>query len=120
MIGPVVGLGFGPVNTITNLFAEIPFSGDEDAGLAYALSAAVDFAETDHGAFAAGVEAHGTIDGAFVDALPLSEQGHFIGLALYGEFESGGRTFEPRLAFLFGLTEASPDAVASINLELKF
>ena len=37
------------------------------------------------------------------------------------EFEAGqGRVIEPRLAILFGLTEGSPDAVASFNLELKF
>jgi len=40
---------------------------------------------------------------------------------LAGEFALGrGRVLEPRLAFLFGLTDESPDAVASLNLEMKF
>lgn len=120
VVGPVLGLAIGPVDTIGNLFAEIPFSEDEDAGLAYAVSAAVDLAGSRYGEYAVGLEAHGAFDGLFVDALPFGEQGHFLGPALYSEFDIGGRTLEPRLAFLLGLTKASPDAIASINIEFRF
>ncbi len=119
-VGPVLGLSIWEINTITNLFAEIPFEDDEDAGFSYAFAASYEFYQTERTELAAGFEAHGTVDGAFVDAVPLSEQGHFIGPALYSEMDLGGLVLEPRLAFLFGLTDASDDAVASINFEVKF
>ncbi len=119
-VGPVVGVSIWEVNTITNLFAEIPFDGDEDAGFSYAFAASYEFYEAERTEFAAGFEAHGTVEGAFVDAVPLSEQGHFLGPAFYSEVDLGGFVLEPRLAFLFGLTDASDDAVASLNFEVKF
>ena len=113
-IGPVAEVAIGPVETVANLFAEIPFEDGEGAGIIYALQAAYPVADQ----FALGFEAHGGVENAFKDE---SEGEHFIGPALFAEFDLGrGRTLEPRLAVLFGLTEDTPDAVASLNLELKF
>lgn len=118
-IGPVAEFGIGPVETVANLFVDIPFEDGEDPGLAYALSAAVPVDAADR--FSVGAEAHGGAEGAFGDALPLGENTHVLGPAVYADFDLGrGRSLEPRLALLFGLTDGSPDAVASLNIELKF
>lgn len=120
-VGPLAEVSFGPVDTIANLFFEVPFKDGEDAGLAYALSASVPVAEFDPVAFAAGFEAHGGAEGLFGDATPIDDNSHVIGPALYSEIDMGrGRILEPRLAFLFGMTDGSPDAVLSFNVELKF
>ena len=40
---------------------------------------------------------------------------------IFGEFDLGrGRVLEPKLGILFGLTDDAPDAVISLNIELKF
>lgn len=115
--GPTVEARFGKVETVFNLFAEFPFEGGEDPGLVYAAQAAVPVS----GHLAVGAEAHGAWEGAFGDDVPFSDNTHVAGPALYGEIDAGrGRVIEPRLALLFGLTEESPDAVASLNIELKF
>lgn len=120
-VGPIAEVSFGPMETVANLFVEIPFKDGEDPGLAYAFSAAVPVADLDPVAFAAGFEAFGGAEGVFGDAAPIDDNSHVIGPALYSEIDIGrGRTLEPRLAFLFGLTDGSPDAVLSFNIELKF
>ncbi|MEM7025683.1 MAG: hypothetical protein AAF637_24340 [Pseudomonadota bacterium] len=120
-VGPIAELQFGPVETVANLFVEIPFEDGEDPGLAYALSAAVPIAEFEPVELSAGFEAFGGAEGAFGDAPPLGENSHVIGPALYSEIDIGrGRVLEPRLAVLFGLTDGSPDAALSFNIELKF
>jgi hypothetical protein len=119
-VGPIAEFALGPVTTVANLFVQIPFTAD-DPGLAYALSAAVPVARLEHVEVSAGFEAHGGADGAFGDALPLGDNTHVLGPAVYSVIDIGrGRTLEPRLAVLFGLTEGSPDAVASLNIELNF
>lgn len=120
-VGPIVEFEIGPVETIANFFVEIPFEDGEDPGFSYALSAAVPVGAFASGEIAAGFEAFGGVEGAFGDATPFDDNSHVIGPALYSEFDIGqGRTLEPRLAFLVGLTEESPDAVLSFNVELKF
>ncbi len=119
-IGPIIGLSVWRVNTITNLFAEFPFEAEEDPGLAYAFSANMDVFSTKHAVYALGFEAHGAFDGVFIDAVPLNQQGHYLGPAIYSDINIAGFEIEPRLAFLMGLTDASSDAVASINLEVRF
>lgn len=115
--GPTAELRFGPVETVANLFVEFPFEGGEDPGLVYALSAFVPVSEH----LSAGAELHGAWEGAFGDDVPFSDNIHVAGPALAGEVSLGrGRVLEPRLALLFGLTDESPDAVASLNLEMKF
>lgn len=116
-LGPIAEAHLGPVKAIGNLLVEIPFEDGEDPGIAYALAASTPVARQ----IDVGLEAHGAFEGAFGDALPLDEQGHVLGPAVYGAFDLGqGRVLEPRVAMLFGLTEASPDAVLSVNFELKF
>jgi len=118
-IGPVAEFGVGPVEMVANLFLDIPFEDGADPGLAYALSAAVPVDAADR--ISVGAEAHGGAEGAFGDALPLGETTHVLGPAVYADVDIGrGRSLEPRFALLFGLTEGSPDAVASFNIELKF
>lgn len=112
-IGPIGETTLGPVELIGNVFIEIPFQ-DEDPGLAYALSAATAVNES----VAVGIEAFGDVEELFGG---VEEQSHLIGPAAYFEVDIGNdRVLEPRLAFLFGLTEDSPDAVLSLNLELLF
>lgn len=115
-VGPVVELEAGPVTLIGNLFIEVPMENEEDPGLAYAAQASVPVSDN----FAVGLEAFGTIEEAFGDAVPSEEQEHFIGPAVFFETEVGGLELEPRAALLFGLTEATADAVLSFNLEVKF
>ena len=116
-VGPVVGFGVGPVEVIGNLFAEIPFENGVDAGLAYATSAMIGLGDSP---FSIGVEAHGEIEEAFGDAPDADEQEHFFGPALGFEAElDKDRKLEARLAFLAGLTEASPDLAVSFNVEFK-
>ena len=120
-VGPITEVTVGPVEIVANLLVEVPFEDDEDPGLGYGFSAAIPVADFDPVAFAAGVEAFGGAEGLFGDAAPIEENNHVIGPALYSEIDMGrGRVLEPRLAFLFGLTEGSPDAVLSFNVELKF
>ena len=115
-IGPVFETSLGPVTFIGNLLVEIPFEDGVDEGLAYAAQATMPVSEH----VAIGIEAHGDIEEFFGDAVPGDEQSHFIGPALYFETELGDTVIEPRLAALFGLTEATPDAVLSFNIEIKF
>ena len=113
-LGPVAEIALGPVETVTNFFFEIPFEGEEGTGVAYAVQAQYPVFD----AFAVGFEAFGSVENAFKSD---REDEHFIGPAFFTEFDIGrGRVLEPRLAFLFGITEDTPDAVASFNLELKF
>ena len=120
-VGPIAEVSLGPVETVANLFVEVPFTDGEDPGLAYALSASIPVAKFDPVELAAGFEAHGGAEGAFGDATPINDNSHVIGPALFSEIDMGrGRMLEPRLAFLFGLTDGSPDAVLSFNVELKF
>ncbi len=115
--GPAIEARFGAVETVFNLFVEFPFEGGEDPGLVYAVQASIPVAD----GLALGAEAHGAWEGAFGDDVPFSDNTHVAGPALYGEIAAGrGRVIEPRLALLFGLTDESPDAVASLNIEVKF
>ncbi|MFC3231203.1 hypothetical protein ACFOGJ_28405 [Marinibaculum pumilum] len=116
-VGPVGEVTWGPVATIGNLFVDLPFEDGVDAGLSYALSVSTGIG----GGIDAGVEAFGAVDEAFGNAPPLDQQEHFVGPALYGDFDLGrGRILEPRVALLLGWTDAAPDAVLSFNIELKF
>ncbi len=120
-IGPVAEFTLGPVTTVANLAVEIPFENGEDPGLAYGIGASVPVGSAGGGSFAVGAEAFGGAEGLFGDTVPLDQNSHVIGPALYGAFDLGdGRELEPRLAVLFGLTDASPDAVISFNIETKF
>lgn len=115
-VGPIFEAALGPVNFIGNFFVEVPFEDGVDAGIAYAAQASIPVSEH----LAVGLEAHGDVEEAFGDPPPFDEQAHFIGPAVFFETEVGGLVLEPRVAVLFGLTDESPDAVLSFNLELKF
>lgn len=114
-VGPIAEIAFGSVETVANLLFEIPFEDGEGTGIAYAVQAQYPIVEN---ALGVGFEAFGGVENAFKDQ---SEDEHFIGPALFAEFDIGrGRVLEPRLAILFGLTDDAPDAVGSLNLEIKF
>ena len=120
-IGPIAEIALGPVHTVANLVVEIPFEAGVDPGLAYALSAAVPVAETASAKFAVGLEAFGGVEELFGNGTSLGQNVHVIGPALYAGFDVGeGQSIEPRLAVLFGLTDASPDAALSFNIEFKY
>lgn len=120
-VGPIAEMRVGPVINVANLFVEIPIDDDEDPGLVYALSSAIPFADFENVELSAGFEAHGTAEELFGDPVSLDDNTHVIGPALYSEIDVGRqRVLEPRVAMLFGLTNSSPDAVLSVNLELKF
>jgi len=113
-VGPIAEVAIGPVETIANVFFEVPFEDGEGTGLAYALQASTPVID----ALSLGVEVHGGVENAFKSE---SEDEHFIGPAAYYEFDLGrGRALEPRLAILFGITEDAPDAILSLNFELFF
>lgn len=113
-IGPIAEVAFGPVETVANFLFEIPFEGEENVGIAYALQASYPIHEN----VGIGFEFYGEIESAFEGE---SEDAHFIGPAVFTEFDVGrGRILEPRFALLFGVGNDTPDAVASLNLELKF
>jgi hypothetical protein len=113
-IGPIAEVALGPVETVTNFLFEVPFADDERTGVAYAVQAQYPV----FGDFGVGFEAFGEVEGVFTGD---REDEHLIGPAFFAEFDLGnGRVLEPRVAFLFGVTEDAPDAVASVNFELKF
>ena len=114
VLGPVAEARFGPVETLGNVFVEIPFEDGESEALVYALAASVEVADN----VALGVEAYGEIENAFTSG---TEAEHFIGPAAYFEFDiGGGREIEPRIAVLFGTEGDQPDATLSFNVEFKF
>jgi len=117
-LGPIAEVGVGSFSIIGNIFVEVPFEDDKDAGLGYAFSAATPVADD----FKLGVEAHGDIEEAFGDAPDLKDQTHYFGPAVYYDADLGrGRVLETRFAVLPGLTEnGSRDLALSLNAELKF
>ena len=113
-IGPIAEASFGPVITVGNLFLDVPFADGEDPGLSYAISGQVPINDW----MDVGAEAHGSVENAFGSGI---NHGHFIGPAAYFSAYLGqARILEPRVALLFGLNEDTPDAVLSVNFELKF
>ncbi|MEL7467889.1 MAG: hypothetical protein AAFN27_05525 [Pseudomonadota bacterium] len=120
-IGPIAEFDLGPVETITNLFVEVPFVDDEDPGLAYAISAAVPVYESGGMEVAAGFESFGGVEGLFGDTTPLGDNSFVLGPSVYFGFDAGeGREIEPRLAVLFGMTDGAPDTAISLNFEFKY
>jgi hypothetical protein len=113
-VGPIAEATIGPVITVANLFLDIPFADGEDPGISYAISGQVPVTDwVDLGA-----EAHGSMENAFGSGI---SHGHFIGPAAYFSAYLGrARILEPRVALLFGLNDDTPDAVLSVNFELKF
>lgn len=113
-IGPIAEVAFGQVEVVGNLVFEFPFEDEEHTGLGYALQVKYPVMEYIY----VGGEAYGGWESVFEDE---REGSHSIGPAVYGEFDLGrGRILEPRLAVLFGLTDNAPDAVVSLNFELRF
>jgi hypothetical protein len=113
-IGPIAEIAIGPVETVVNFVLEFPFDGEESTGFAYAIQAKYPIVER----IELGFEAFGGWENVFEDD---REDAHFIGPAIFGEFDLGrGRVLEPKLGILFGLTDDAPDAVISLNIELKF
>ncbi|MEM8790727.1 MAG: hypothetical protein AAGE80_03850 [Pseudomonadota bacterium] len=113
-VGPIAEIAFGPVETVSNFFFEVPFEDEAGTGIAYAIQAQYPIFDQ----VGVGFEAFGEVENVFQGE---TEDEHFIGPAIFTEFDLGrGRVLEPRLAFLFGLTDDAPDAVASLNFELKF
>jgi len=120
-VGPIAELEIGPVETVANLFVEIPFEDGVDPGIAYAVSAAVPVTELAGIDLAAGIEAFGGVEEVFGNGTPLGQTSHVIGPALYFDIElADGKVIEPRFALLFGLTDGSPDAALSFNVEFKY
>jgi hypothetical protein len=114
-IGPIAEMLIGPATVIGNLFLDIPFADDSDPGLSYAVSAAVPVTSY----LALGGEFHGSAENLFGSSDESYQ--HFIGPAAYFTIDLGlDRVLEPRVAALFGLNDNSPDAVLSVNFELKF
>ena len=97
-----------------NLLLDIPFADGEDPGISYAVSAQTPVTDW----MDLGAEAHGSFENAFGSN---SANSHFIGPAAYFSAYLGrGRVLEPRIAVLFGVGDDTPDAVLSVNFELKF
>ena len=119
-LGPVAEWGIGRADLIGNLLLEFPFESGEDTALSYAAQLSWPIGEGRGAEYALGFEAHGEVEEVF-DGGDFSDGTHFLGPALYAAFDAGrGRVIEPRLGVFAGLTDDSPDAVASLNIELKF
>lgn len=113
-IGPIAEGRIGPVVMVGNLFLDLPFADGADPGIAYAVSAQTAVTEW----MDLGAEAHGSMEDAFGSN---AQNAHYIGPAAYFSAYLGrSRVLEPRVAVLFGLNDSTPDAVLSINFELKF
>ena len=113
-VGPIAEFAIGPLQTIANFFVGIPFDDDENTGIAYAVQVRYPVWEQ----VGIGFESFGEVENVFESD---TEDGHFIGPAIFTEFDLGrNRILEPRAAVLFGLSDNTPDAVLSVNLELKF
>lgn len=113
-VGPIAEATIGPVQTIANFFFGIPFESEEDPGIAYAVQVKYPVSEQ----FGIGFESFGEVENVFETD---TEDGYFLGPAVFSEFDLGrDRILEPRAALLFGLTNDTPDAILSVNLELKF
>ncbi len=111
--GPVIEAEFGELEFVGNLFAEVPFADGEDAGLAYATQLILPVSDN----FGIGIENFGEFEGLFGER---GDDVHFAGPGFYWEAELGnGHVIEPRVAVLFGLNDASPDAILSFNIEYK-
>ena len=111
---PIAEFAIGPLQTIANFFVGIPFDDDENTGIAYAVQVRYLVWEQ----VGIGFESFGEVENVFESD---TEDGHFIGPAIFTEFDLGrNRILEPRAAVLFGLSDNTPDAVLSVNLELKF
>ena len=112
--GPIAEGRIGPVIMVGNLFLDLPFADGMDPGLAYAVSAQTPVTDW----MDLGAEAHGSIENAFGSGV---QNAHYIGPAAYFSAYLGrSRVLEPRVALLFGLSDDTPDAVLSVNFELKF
>lgn len=113
-VGPIAEAVIGPVITVANLLLEVPFADGEDPGIAYAVSGQVPVTDW----MDLGAEAHGSFENAFGSG---STNSHFIGPAAYFSAYLGrSRVLEPRVALLFGMGDDTPDAILSVNFELKF
>ena len=113
-VGPIAEFTIGPLQTIANFFFGIPFDDDENTGIAYAVQVKYPVSRQ----LGVGFESFGEVENVFESD---TEDGHFIGPAVFSEFDLGrDRILEPRAALLFGLTENTPDAILSVNVELKF
>ena len=113
-VGPIAEFTIGPLQTIVNFFFGIPFDDDENTGIAYAVQVKYPVLPQ----LGIGFESFGEVENVFESD---TEDGYFIGPAIFSEFDLGrNRILEPRAAVLFGLSDNTPDAILSINLELKF
>lgn len=120
VFGPTVEWGLGRSSLIGNLFLGVPFSNGADPALSYAAQWSIPVGEGRGAEYALGVEAHGEIEEIF-DGGKVSEGTHFFGPSIYASFDVGrDRVIEPRLGVFAGLGPNSPDAVASLNIEVKF
>lgn len=112
-IGPVYRTDIGLVEFTGNLFVDVPFAEEENTGLYYATQFIYPVTEQ----FGIGVENFGIFREAFGDH---GHDRHVMGPALFWDLDLGnGHILEPKLAVLFGLNEAAPDAALSFNLVYK-
>lgn len=113
-VGPIAEATIGPVIAVGNLFLDVPFANGEDPGFSYAISGQVPVTDW----MDLGAEAHGSVENAFGSGV---NHAHYIGPSAYFSAYLGrARILEPRVALLFGLNDDTPDAVLSLNFELKF
>jgi hypothetical protein len=107
---------FGFRHTLNLTFEkEVGKYSDESVEFEYAWRTKKDFAHE----IALGIEAFGGL-GEIRNTKSLEDQEHRLGPVLYHETEISGLTIDYNLAWLFGLTDASPDHTFRWQVEFEF
>ena len=118
--GPLVQFDTGPLRWNTNVFFEKVYRGREGeehpTGIGYQVQAAYRLPN----GMDAGVQAFGEM-GKWNDWAPEHEQLHRIGPALFGKVKLGGREqVRYNVAYLAGLTDATPKNTIRLQMEFEF
>ena len=107
---------FSFVNTLNLIFEkEVGAHSEESVEFEYAWRTKKEIADD----IALGIEAFGEL-GEIRNTESLGDQEHRIGPVFYHEIEIGGLDIEYNLAWLFGLTDHSPDHTFRWQLEFEF
>lgn len=114
-VGPVVDFAFGGIEFGANLLFDVPIGGNGETALLYGSSAMLRVTPM----VSVGLEAHSEIARVFGNTPDFDDQIHYVGPAVEAGFMTGtNQRLNVRLGGFFGVTQATPDFAASLNLSL--